>query len=168
MTSLKFQPPGPVAAAFLRSKARRRVLMGPFGSGKSTACCFEIYNRAQNQAPDAAGVRRTRFAVVRNTYPELKSTTLKTWTQWFGPGTGALVQTAPMEHRIRVQLLDGTKVHCDVMFLAMDQEADVKKFLSLEVTGIWFNEVRELKEAVVSAGDGRIGRYPPMAKGGPT
>ncbi len=168
MSSSPYRPPGPVAAAFLSSTARRRVLMGPFGSGKSTACCIEIYRRARAQAPDKHGVRHTRFAVVRNTYPELKSTTLKTWTQWFPPHTGTLTHTAPMEHKLRTRLKDGTSVHCDVMFLAMDQEADAKKFLSLEVTGIWFNEVRELKQSIVDAGDGRIGRYPAMRDGGPT
>ncbi|MBL8628008.1 MAG: hypothetical protein JNM81_00155 [Rhodospirillaceae bacterium] len=157
----------------MRSNARRRVLLGPFGSGKSTACCMELWRRAKTQAPDAHGVRRTRFAIVRNTYPELKSTTLKTWMQWLGQGasgvsTGAFTQSAPMEHRLRVTLRDKTNVHCDVMFLAMDQESDVKKFLSLEVTGIWFNEVRELKRSIVDAGDGRIGRFPSMRDGGPT
>jgi hypothetical protein len=163
-----YRPPGPVAAAFMASRARRRVLMGPFGSGKSTACCMEIFRRACQQTPDKKGIRHSRFAVVRNTYPELKSTTLKTWTQWFGPNAGVLTQSAPMEHRLRFPLADKTRVQCDVMFLAMDQESDAKKFLSLEVTGIWFNEVRELKRSIVDAGDGRIGRFPAMRDGGPT
>ena len=50
----------------------------------------------------------------------------------------------------------------------MDDEADAKKFLSLELTGIYFNEVRELRRGIVEAGDGRLGRYPSMKDGGPT
>ncbi|MDX2143001.1 MAG: terminase family protein [Rhodospirillaceae bacterium] len=168
-----YNPPGDVLSAFMRSPARRRVIMGPFGSGKSTVCCMEIGRRARDQAPGPDGVRRTRFAVVRNTYPELKSTTLKTWRMWFGDELGSawrdFTATPPFEHRIRYVVPDdGTRVHADVLFLALDQESDAKKFLSLEVTGIWFNEVREIKRAIVEAGDGRIGRYPSMAMGGPT
>lgn len=168
LLDISYRVPGEVARAFLHSPARRRVLLGPFGSGKSTACCIEVLRRAVEQAPGPDNVRRTRFAVVRNTYPELKSTTLKTWTQWFGPRFGPLLHTAPMEHRIHFIAKDNTHVNCEVVFLAMDQEADVKKFLSLEVTGIWFNEVRELKHAIIDAGDGRIGRFPSMKDGGPT
>ncbi|MCB2106694.1 MAG: hypothetical protein KDE14_03285 [Rhodobacteraceae bacterium] len=164
-----YYAPGPVASAFLKSDARRRVLMGPFGSGKSVACCHELLRRAREQAPDSRGVRRTRFAVIRNTYPELKSTTVKTWRAWFGDEFGKFSSSIPFEHRLRFGLRgDGTRVECDVVFLAMDQEADAKKFLSLEVTGIYFNEVRELSRAIVDAGDGRIGRYPPVKDGGPT
>ncbi len=170
--SVMYRPPGPVAAAFMNAPARRRVIMGPFGSGKSTVCCVEIARRARAQQPSPDGVRRTRFAVVRNTYPELKTTTLKTWRSWFGEHHGAgfddFTATAPYEHRIQYTLPDGTSVHTEVLFLAMDQEADAKKFLSLEVTGIWFNEVRELKRSIVEAGDGRIGRYPAMKDGGPS
>src|SRR5688500_10495248 len=50
----------------------------------------------------------------------------------------------------------------------MDDEADARQFLSLELTGIWFNELRELPRAVVEAGDGRLGRYPSMKDGGPS
>lgn len=169
MSKIDYFPPGQVAARFMASDQRRRVIMGPFGSGKSTLCAMELMRRARMQDPDKKGIRRTRFAVVRNTYPELKSTTLKTWAAWFGhPRFGALKQSAPMEHQVRTLLNDGTQVHCDILFLAMDQESDAKKFLSLEVTGIWFNEVRELRRAIVEAGDGRIGRYPAMRDGGPS
>ena len=170
--TISYRPPGPVAAAFMTARARRRVIMGPFGSGKSTLCCVEIARRARAQKPGPDGVRRTRFAVVRNTYPELKTTTLKTWRAWFGEQNGTAFGdfsgTAPYEHRIQYALADGTVVQTEVLFLAMDQEADAKKFLSLEVTGIWFNEVRELKRSIVEAGDGRIGRYPAMRDGGPS
>lgn len=69
---------------------------------------------------------------------------------------------------MRFGLDDGTRVECDVIFLALDQPEDAKKFLSLELTGIYFNEVRELRREIVEAGDGRIGRYPSMKDGGPS
>ena len=145
------------------------MLTGPFGSGKLVACCVEIMKRAYEQSPGPDGVRRTRWAVIRNTYPDLKTTTVKTWRAWIDDEWGQFNQSPPFTHRIqRRQLKDGTKLDCEVIFLAMDDESDVKKFLSLEVTGIWFNECRELRKDIIDAGDGRIGRYPAMKDGGPT
>lgn len=142
--------------------------MGPFGSGKSVACCIEIMRRAREQAPSQDGIRRTRWAVVRNTYPDLKNTTVKTWNDWWGEGFGSFLNVAPFVHHMKFALPDQTKVDCEVIFLAMDTEADAKKFLSLELTGIYFNEVRELQRSVIEAGDGRLGRYPAMKDGGPS
>ncbi len=157
---LRYSPGGPTLERFFASNARRRCLLGPFGSGKSAANCQEIIRRAKHQAPDAQGVRKTRWAVVRNTYGELKQTTVRTWQDWWGPQFGSFTNQSPFEHKVRFGLRDGTKVECDVIFLAMDDEADAKKFLSLEVTGIFFNEVREIRQSIVNAADGRIGRFP--------
>ena len=60
-----------------------RGVMGPVGSGKSTACCWEMFRRLQAQEPGPDGIRRSRWAVVRNTYRELTDTTLNTWRDWF-------------------------------------------------------------------------------------
>ncbi len=152
----------------MRSSARRRVILGPFGSGKSVTCCVEIMRRAREQAPSPDKVRRTRWAVVRNTYPDLKNTTVKTWRDWWGDDFGPFSRIAPFVHHMKFPLDDGTHVDCEVIFLALDDEADAKKFLSLELTGIYFNEARELRRAVIEAGDGRLGRYPSMKDGGPT
>jgi phage terminase large subunit-like protein len=65
------------AAEFHKDNSFVRFLFGCVGSGKSVAGCIEVFPRAINQAPGFDGVRRTRFAVVRNTYPDLKSTTLE-------------------------------------------------------------------------------------------
>lgn len=124
--------------------------------------------RAREQRPSPDNVRRTRWAVVRNTYPDLKNTTVKTWRDWWGDAFGSFLNVAPFVHSIKYDLPDGTKVDCEVIFLAMDTEEDAKKFLSLELTGIYFNEVRELPRSLVEAGDGRLGRYPSMKDGGPS
>lgn len=165
---LRYSPAGATTEAFFMSNARRRCLFGPFGSGKSTAACNEIFRRARYQEPDQQGIRRTRWAVVRNTYPDLKNTTVRTWRDWFGEQYGQFLNVAPFEHKLRFGLADGTMVEADVIFLAMDQEKDVSRFLSLEVTGVFFNEVREIHQSIVNAADGRIGRFPSMRDGGPT
>ena len=163
-----YLPPGPTVSRFFASNARKRVIAGPYGSGKSVGCQQEIVRRARLQMPNSSGVRRTSWVIVRNTYDQLKTTTVKTWKDWFGPQFGQFINSAPFEHKLRFPLADGSLVEADVHFKAMDQEADVAKFLSLEVTGAYFNEIREIRKAIVDAADGRIGRFPSIRDGGPT
>ena len=68
----------PSLKAFHGSDAFVRGVLGPIGSGKSVACVMEIMRRAQQQRPGADGIKRSRWAVIRNTYGELRDTTLKT------------------------------------------------------------------------------------------
>ena len=77
--TIRYRPPGPVSKAFMLDDSFVRGIRGPFGSGKSTACVFEIMRRAREQPPGFDGVRRSRWAILRNTYPELRTTTIKTW-----------------------------------------------------------------------------------------
>src|SRR5216684_3638385 len=74
--------PSATIAQFQASDAFVRFIRGPVGSGKTTGGCEEIMKRAREQVP-WEGVRRTRWAVVRNTYGMLKDTSVKTWLEWF-------------------------------------------------------------------------------------
>lgn len=160
-----YAPPGPVARAFMRSDSFVRGLMGPFGSGKSTACVMEIMRRAQQQAPSPDGKRRTRWVAVRNTYPELRTTTIPTWHQWIPPSAGRWIDEGPPRHLIKRGDID-----LEILFLSLDRPQDVRDVLGLEITGAWLNEVRELPRSVVDAITGRVAqaRYPPAAQGGAT
>ena len=166
---INYRPPGPSVGGFFASSASVRVILGPFGSGKSVACCMEIMRRARQQKPNSMGIRKTRWAVIRNTYPELKLTTLKTWFDWFDESMGPYHASPPYQHTLQFQLEDKTWVDAEVIFLALDSVDDVKKLLSLEVTGAYLNELREIPKSIIDAlHGGRIGRYPSMAEGGPT
>ena len=129
-------------AQFHASDAFARGLMGPVGSGKSTACAMEIFERARQQAPDSEGVRKTRWAVIRNTYPDLRTTTLKTWKEWFPEHLFSINYTSPITCRLKGALGDGTHIDAEVIFIALDKPKDVRKLLSLEITGAWLNEAR--------------------------
>lgn len=154
----------PTAQQFHHSNAFVRGLMGPIGSGKSVACCMEIFRRAQEQKPAPDGYRKTRWLVVRNTLPQLETTTIKTWIDWFPPGAfGKMTGKPPYTH-----YLEYGDVKAEVVFIALDKPEDVKKLLSFECTGIWFNEARELDKAIIDAGTGRVGRYPSAKDGGCT
>ena len=155
--------PSPTLARFHRSNAFMRGIRGPIGSGKSTGCSWELMRRAREQKPGPDGVRRTRWAVVRNTYRELKDTTLNTWLDWFPEAAVGEFNNGDMAHRIR-----GDDFDMEVLFRALDRPADAKKVLSLELTGVWVNEAREIPKGIIDALGDRTGRYPPRRDGGCT
>jgi hypothetical protein len=165
--SIEYDPPGPQALAFHQSDAFVRGLMGPVGSGKSTSCCIEVITRALEQEPSPDGVRRTRSLIVRNTYPELKSTTIKTWMDWFGD-ICTMRWDAPITGTIDIQLPDGTRLHHEAIFLAIDRPDDVGKLKSLEASYGWINEASECEKIVLDMLTQRVGRYPSKRIGGPT
>jgi hypothetical protein len=78
-----YQIDGPVLAAFMQSTAPVQVICGPVGSGKSKTCNLKLWAIANQQKLGPDGVRRTRVAVVRTTYPELRTTTIRTWLDTF-------------------------------------------------------------------------------------
>lgn len=158
----------PTLSEFHISGAFYRGIMGPVGSGKSTGCCMEIMRRGQEQAPNDEGVRRTRFAVIRNTYRELMDTTVKTWQDWFRPEYFGAVKIGEMSHKISCPGPDGTRSEIEVLFRALDRPDDIKKLLSLEITGAWVNEARETPKGVIDILGDRVGRYPSRREGGCT
>jgi len=152
----------PTLKKFALSDKRVRCVIGPFGSGKSSAMVLEIIRRANLQTPGPDGIRRSRWVVVRNSYNQLKDTTIKTFMDWFPPKIFG-------EYRVTDHVYIITKfpgVHLEVIFRALDRPDQVSNLLSLEVTGAWFNEVREIPLPIVDAMDSRIGRYPSKRDGG--
>ena len=131
-------------------------------SGKSSGCVIEIIRRAHEQVPGPDGIRRSRWAVVRNSYGQLKDTTIKTFHDWFPPKMFG-------EWRVTDHTYIFTKfpgVQLEILFRALDRPDQVSNLLSLEVTGAWFNEVREIPKTIIEAMDSRIGRYPSLRDGG--
>jgi hypothetical protein len=153
-----------VAKSFLESKAFVRGIMGPIGSGKSVSCVIDILRRSQLQKKNPQdGIRYSRWAVIRNSYPELKTTTIKTWSDWCPLDYGKITYDSPITHRIKTPELD-----IEVFFIALDRPDDVTKLLSMELTGAWVNEARGIPKAIIDALTGRVGRYPAKKDGGCT
>ncbi len=164
MASLNYKAPGPIVKAFMKDDSFFRGLRGPVGSGKSVSCCIEILRRALAQEPNADGIRKSRWAVIRNTNPQLKTTTIKTWLDWFPEEEwGKFLYSVPFTHMIKKG-----DIELEVIFLALDRPDDVKKLLSLELTGVWVNEAREIPKSIIDACTMRVGRYPSMRDGGPS
>jgi hypothetical protein len=155
--------PTPTVTRFMQSDRKMRVIMGPVGSGKSVACCFEIIRRASQQKPNANGIRKTRCAVVRETVRQLSDTTIKTFLDWFPPGVcGHFMRTT------KTYFFKVGDVECEIMFRALDDADDVANLNSLELTFAWFNECRDIHPDIVDAMSKRVGRFPSAKDGGAT
>jgi hypothetical protein len=157
----------PTAARFHASTALVRGFMGPVGNGKSVACITEMLRIAFDQWPNCDGIRKSRWAIIRNTNPELRTTTLNTWKQWVPESISPITLNPIIMTTVKQPLRDGsdTSIEMEVYFLAVDRPDDVKKLLSMELTGAFLNESRELSYAVVKGVRERIGRYPSVIDG---
>ena len=142
----------PTQESFMVSDKYVRVLAGPIGGGKSVACAHELMRWACAQEPNHRGERKTRFLIVRNTADQLRNTTRKTVFDWFPPGeSGLFWKETDKTLYIEATLGDGSQLKSEWMFIALDTPDDVRKALSLEATGLWGNEARELHPDVVGA-----------------
>lgn len=145
------------------------VICGPLGSGKTFGSCEKIFKIMCNQKPNRAGIRKSRTFAIRNTYPDLLSTTVKDWMELFGElGRYKGGGMEPPTHRLKFRLKDKTIVDAELVFLALDKPAAVKKLKGAQATLFWLNELSELPKAVVDMADLRHGRYPSKLDGGPS
>ena len=65
MTTFKYKPDGEVLKDFMKDSSFFRGIRGPVGSGKSVACCVEVFRRALQQQKNSEGKSRSRWAVLR-------------------------------------------------------------------------------------------------------
>lgn len=139
-------------------------------SGKSSACVMELVQRGLAQAKGPDGVRRSRWAIIRNTNKELEDTTERTCLQWLSPAHFGI--WTPSKHNYMINALrapgDDKNAEIEFLFRALDRPDQIGDLLSLELTGAWVNEAREIPWAIVDALRPRCGRYPAMRDGGAT
>lgn len=148
--------PGPVATRFHHDTSSRvKLLIGPFGTGKTTSCGWDIVDFQSERVKPLRGKRRSRFAVVRNTYPQLRDTTIKTFLDWFPPHAFGKYNSTEKQYTMHIEDRE-----IEILFRALDIEKDVRNLLSLELTGAWGDEARELSSEIVKGMLGRVGRYP--------
>jgi len=163
---LKFPP---IVSAYVRSDARHRYIVGPFGSGKTEGSLADIPRRASMQRPSTvSGKRKSRWAVVRNTVPELRETTIKSWLDRYPSGRRSDGCLGYYMSTTKTYYIQDDNVDAEVIFCALDDAADVTKLLGMQLTGANLAEFREIPRAIVEALDGRIGRYPREDEGGAT
>jgi len=169
-------PVGPVAAGFGRSRAFISGIMGPVGGGKTTECIAKGVRIGLMQKPvwDAqrgCHVKKCRGAIVRDTYPNLDRTVIKSWHQWFPKDLGRWSGEAPRTHAFTLDCgVPGTpgyhQLDMEVIFTAIGDKAVEDVLRGLELTWLWPNEWDLLPATILEIGAGRVGRYPSAMEGG--
>jgi len=144
----------PTIKDFHQSGAQIRCIVGPVGSGKTTGATWEICYYLPHFLFQTHRIKKTRWLVLRNTYSELRDTTLKTIFEWFPWGE---FRSQAMEYTLYYPDQDIT---VELLFRSCDRPDDVKKFKSLELTGYWIDESIEVADEVKRMLKNRIGRYP--------
>ena len=167
---VEYNCPGPTISRFHASRAQVRAIKGVVGSGKSSACAMELLLKAQEQRA-VRGVRKSKWGIIRNTSPDLISTTLPDFLYWIPEHEGegyihVVTRQPPMRSRLKMLLQDRTIIDVEFVFRALDREDDVRKLKSLSLTGCWINEASEIDKAVVDMALARIDRFPHQRDGG--
>jgi hypothetical protein len=162
---LRWTSPGPVSRAFFLDPAPVSIIKGPIGSGKTTTAIMKLISNALTQPVGRlSGARQRRTAIIRNTYVELRTTTIKSWFQWVPQDLGRWQSEGPPTHFLSATLADKTRLDWEVMFLALDSDEDMRKLLSLELSDAYVNEAREISKEMIQAIQGRLKRYPRRAE----
>lgn len=168
----RFKPQGETLEEYMSDRGPVTCIMGPLGSGKTYGSCQRIFAQMCEQPANRDGVRKSRWFAVRNTYPDLQSTTIKDWREMFdsfegkGQALGRFTNDFPPTHHLKFRLQDGTRVESELVFLALDRPDSVRKLRGAQATGFWLNEMKELDKEIVDMCDLRHGRYPSRAEAG--
>lgn len=153
-TSISYAPPKSLSAFFTSDKFISLVV-GPFGSTKTTAGILKIAYHAKKMAPCTDGIRRSRCAWVRNTREQLRDTSIPDFMKWFPDGVaGDFLKT---ENKFLLRFDD---VECEVLFRGLDDSKDVRRLLSLQLSFAVMDEFREINKDIFETLQGRLGRYP--------
>lgn len=167
MASINYTPPETIKAFIKHYRPGELFfdwIIGPVGSGKTTGIFFKLAYMASLQAKSPIdGIRRSRAVVVRNTMPQLKDTTIMSWSYWFREGQAGSWRATDKNFMLRFG-----DVECEVLFRPLDTPDDVARVLSLEVTFAVIDEFVQIDKSIIEALAARCGRFPPTLHGGAT
>ncbi len=151
--------PAPTIERFHASQAIIRSLVGPAGSGKSTAAVWEIVYYLPQYLYSVYGIKNTKWLVLRNTNDQLWTTTIKTLFEWFPPSV-----FGKFRKQEKTYVITAFKpLTIEILFRSCDRPDDVDKFRGLEITGYWIDESSEVHHNIKSILRQRFGRYPRAA-----
>jgi hypothetical protein len=153
--------PGPIAKAFYYDDADIVAIQGPVGSGK-TRTLFRSRMRRAIMMPRSTrdGWRRYKMLIVRETYRQLWATTIPSYLEVFPKALGTWTggRGAPVQHTM--QFSDGFgPIEIIAEFMAFGDDI-IASMRGLATTDIVINEADTNPPEVLTAGIGRIDRWP--------
>lgn len=166
MVNLSWTPPGPVASAFMDDMSPISAIMGPVGSGKTTAALVKAVTHARRQRPSPRdGVRRYKQLVIRDTFVNIERTILPSWFGIFPKEFGEWKGGPPASHILKFADADGL-IELRVDFMGLGDDTVENLLRGYEMTGFYANEVDLLTYGTVDFLYSRTGRYPSALDGG--
>ena len=125
---IKFNP-NPVQRGFIQSRAKADLFSARMGEGKSTALVWSIFHHTKHN-PGA------QWALIRDTWDTLESTTMAEFFKWFPPGICGEYVSSRKTFTWRMAGMGGGKVK----FIPMDDPQDASKLQSLPLAGFAIDE----------------------------
>lgn len=165
---------GPKMDGMIASRAFIVGGMGPVGSGKTIgfATKFQHHAAKQKGTINAAGqlIRKSRYAMIRDTYPNLDRNTIPSWNKVVPRHVGKFVLSAPRVHKFAFvvrrdgHILDSSAKAIDICqveieFRAIGNNTVEDALRGLEVTGALVNEADRTHPDILTFLAGRVGRY---------
>lgn len=153
--------PGPIAERMYWDDGDVVGIQGPVGSGKTTTLLKSRVRRAIMMPRSTVdGWRRYKLLVIRQTYRQLWSTTipsyLETYPKSLGEWSGG--RGDPVRHVVQFEDEHGP-IEFVVEFMAFGDDV-VASMRGVQTTDIWLNETDTVPVEVLTAGIGRIDRWP--------
>ena len=159
-----YRPPGPVAEAFIRAAERVSFIMGPVGSGKTTAALFALLRYAANMPVCKDGIIRCKATVVRADYRTLYKTTLPSWFSWFPqdfPGSKFIGGAdRPATHELAFATPKGRRLQLIMEFQALGDKRIEDIMRGWEGSCALMEEADLLEEGALDFLFQRTSRYP--------
>lgn len=175
MTAIRrLRSPGPVADAFLRSRAFICGIIGPVGSGKTLSALQKILRAGalQGAQMDAHGIlrRRARYGVIRESYPNIEANILPSWFNLVPEEEGKFNWRAPYVHEFSKVLRRDkqTGAPVEILDMAVEFRAIGDKTVEeitrgWEVNGVAVDEFDLQPPELISFLSGRVGRFSNLA-----
>ncbi|WP_294277602.1 hypothetical protein [uncultured Sphingomonas sp.] len=172
MAVRRMKSPGPIADAFVRDPAFIVGIIGPVGSGKTMAALQKGLRLAARQLgtvrPDGVIVRKARIGVIRESYPSLQSTTLKSWFRIVPEEEGTFSWKAPYTHKFtKILKREGNRkdgrvleiLECEFEFRAIGDLSVEEACRGWEVNAVIIDEADLQPPSLVPFLTGRVGRF---------
>ncbi len=153
-----------MAEAFIRSTRRVPFIMGPVGSGKTTAALFRCLHYTASLPRCKDGIIRAKIAVVRADYRTLYKTTIPSWFSWFPqdfPGSKWIGGAdRPGTHEVNFLTPRGRKINLIMEFQALGDKRIEDVLRGWEGTAALMEEADLLDENALDFLFQRSNRYP--------
>jgi hypothetical protein len=162
--------PGPVADAFLRSRAFICGIIGPVGSGKTLTSAQKLLRVGALQGgvkDERTGItrRKARCGVIRESYPNIEANVLKSWFNLVPEEEGKFSWRAPYVHEFsKVLRRDEEQRPVDILDMEVEFRAIGDKTVEeitrgWEINAVWIDEYDLQPPTLISFLTGRVGRF---------